>query len=82
MIFFSWEYPNKQGVGCNTISPNDSANLLSFLQALRAKAPSSLILSAAVGITPFNGPDGNPMTDVSAFAKALDHIGELLYLVD
>ena len=32
----SWEYPNRQGVGCNTISPSDSANFLSFLQELRA----------------------------------------------
>jgi chitinase len=78
MMFFSWEYPNKQGVGCNTISPNDSANFLSFLQALRAKA-SNLILSAAVGITPFNGPDGNPMADVSAFAQVLDHIGKFFF---
>lgn len=42
------------------------------MQALRAKAPSNLILSA-VGISPFNG---NPMPDVSAFANVLDHVSE------
>jgi chitinase len=64
-----------QGVGCNTISASDTANFLSFLEALRAKAPSNLILSAAVTITPFNGPDGHPMADVSAFSKVLNYIG-------
>ncbi|GLB39178.1 putative glycosyl hydrolase 18 family protein [Lyophyllum shimeji] len=78
-IDFDWEYPNKQGIGCNTISPDDSANFLLFLQALRAKAPSGLIISAAVGITPFVGPDGTPMTDVSGFAKVLDHIEIMAY---
>ena len=38
------------------------------------KAP-KLLLTAAVRITPFNGPNGNPLTDVSAFAEVLDHIG-------
>lgn len=52
------------------ISPNDSTNFPLFMQALRAKAPSNLILSA-VGISPFNG---NPMPDVSAFANVLDHV--------
>lgn len=38
-----------------------------------------LTLSAAVSITPFAGPDGNPMTDVSAFAKVLDWIAIMNY---
>ncbi|KAF5383230.1 hypothetical protein D9615_004978 [Tricholomella constricta] len=78
-IDFDWEYPNKQGIGCNIISPNDSANFLLFLQALRAKAPSNLIISAAVGTAPFNGADGTPMTDVSGFAAVLDHIAIMAY---
>lgn len=73
----SWEYPNRQGVGCNTISPDDSANFLAFLQELRQNdAGANLILSAAVGLTPFLDSDGEPMQDVSAFAAVLDHIGE------
>lgn len=73
----SWEYPNKQGVGCNTISPDDSANFLSFLQALRQEpAGKNLTLSAAVSIKPFVGSDGTPMSDVSDFAQVLDHIGK------
>ena len=74
--FLSWEYPNRQGIGCNLISADDSKNFLSFLQELR-KDPvgANITLSAAVGISPFVGPDGQPMEDVSEFADVLDHIG-------
>ena len=75
----SWEYPNRQGIGCNLISANDSANFLSFLQTLRNQTGAQdLIISAAVSIVPFVGPDGNPMTDVSEFAMVLDYIGSLI----
>ncbi|KAI0634770.1 glycoside hydrolase [Trametes polyzona] len=77
---FDWEYPNKQGMGCNLISDDDSQNFLSFLQALRADpAGQNLTLSAATGITPFNGPDGQPLSDVSDFAKVLDYIAIMNY---
>jgi chitinase len=77
--FYSWEYPNRQGVGCNTISPDDSANFISFLQELRQQPlGQNITLSAAVSVTPFAGTDGKPMGDVSAFAKVLDYIGEKL----
>jgi hypothetical protein len=35
----------------------------------------SLVLSAAVSLTPFMDSNGSPMTDVSQFAKVLDYIG-------
>ncbi|PCH44849.1 glycoside hydrolase family 18 protein [Wolfiporia cocos MD-104 SS10] len=77
---FDWEYPNKQGLGCNIISPSDSANFLSFLQALRA-APGgrNLTLSAAAGIAPFAGAGGTPMSNVSAFAAVLDYVEVMNY---
>jgi hypothetical protein len=72
----SWESPAKQGIGCNIVSSNDSANFLAFLQTLRAmKGADNLLLSAAVGVKPFIGPDGNPLSDVTTFAKVLDYIG-------
>ncbi|TFY66251.1 hypothetical protein EVG20_g4839 [Dentipellis fragilis] len=75
-IEFDWEYPGKQGIGCNAMSASDSANFLSFLQELRQQdGADALQLSAAVSVTPFVGADGTPMTDVSEFAKVLDHIG-------
>jgi hypothetical protein len=35
----------------------------------------NLFLSAAVSLTPFVDPNGNPLQDVSEFAKVLDFIG-------
>jgi chitinase len=75
-MFYSWEYPGKQGIGCNVVSANDSANFLSFLQTLRSQNGAyDLILSAAVTDTPFLGSNGSPMSDVSGFAQVLDYIG-------
>ncbi|KAH9039546.1 glycoside hydrolase family 18 protein [Lactarius pseudohatsudake] len=79
-IEFDWEYPNKQGIGCNIISTDDSANFLTFLQTLRSQdGAQNLIISAAVSVKPFVGSDGNPMTDVSEFAKVLSYIEVMNY---
>ncbi|KAI6021717.1 glycoside hydrolase family 18 protein [Pisolithus microcarpus] len=51
-IDFDWEYPGKQGAGCNIVSSNDTANFLEFITELRQQAP-NLTLSAAVSILPF-----------------------------
>lgn len=40
---------------------------------------SKLILSAATATSPFIGPDGNPVTDVSGFAKTLDYVAIMNY---
>ncbi|KAF9653749.1 glycoside hydrolase family 18 protein [Thelephora ganbajun] len=79
-IDFDWEYPNKPGIGCNEVSGSDSENFLGFLQELRAQpAAKNLYLTAAVSTSPFAGPDGQPMTDVSKFAEVLDHIAVMNY---
>lgn len=69
-----WEYPGVQGAGNNQVSSTDSARFLTFLQLLRAQLPESAKLTAATQVTPFAGPDGTPMRDVSAFAQVLDWI--------
>ena len=72
----SWEYPAKQGIGCNIVSPNDTANFLLFLQTLRAQdGAQNMRITAAVSIVPFVGPDGTPLKDVSGFGKVLDYLG-------
>lgn len=76
---FDWEYPNKQGMGCNVINDNDTANFLELLKEVRQKAPKDFQLTAAVAMTPFNGPDGKPMSDVSGFAQVLNHIAIMAY---
>jgi chitinase len=74
----SWESPGNQGIGCNVVSANDSANFLSFLQVFRGQdGAQNLTLSAAVGVTPFLDSTGTPMSDVSGFAGVLDYIGLL-----
>jgi len=82
LIFnLSWEFPGKQGIGCNIMSTNDSANFLSFLQTLRMSGP-NLTISAAVSANPFVGPDGKPLTNVSGFGQVLDYIGSCFGGVD
>ncbi|EJD03469.1 chitinase [Fomitiporia mediterranea MF3/22] len=79
-IDFAWNYPGFQGIGCNTISPNDTANLLSTLQELRnTENGSSLILTAATRLVPFTDETGQPSTNVSAFANVLDFIEIMNY---
>lgn len=76
----SWEYPGFQGIGCNEISPNDTANFLTFLQELRQEpAAKDILLTAATPISPWKDADGNPSADVSGFAKVLDFITVMNY---
>ena len=75
----SWEYPNSQGIGCNTISKRDTPNLLSLLKELRAHPiGEKLILTAAVPITPWLGPTDQP-SDIAPFAKLLNYIAIMNY---
>ncbi|KAG2366205.1 glycoside hydrolase family 18 protein, partial [Suillus spraguei] len=79
-IQFSWEYPGKQGVGCNKISVDDTSNYLQFLQELRKKtAGENLTVSAAVSLEPFTDASGKPSADVSGFAKVFDYITLMNY---
>lgn len=80
-VDFDWEYPANQGIGCNVVSVNDTANFLELLKEIRAspKLAKTATLSAATAITPFIGPDGNPLEDVSEFAKYLDYIEVMNY---
>ncbi|KAJ7094645.1 glycoside hydrolase [Mycena belliarum] len=78
-IDIDWEYPGHQGEGDNEVSPNDTANLLAFLQLLRRKLPSSAAITAATLPTPFYGANGQPLRDVSAFAKVFNWITLMNY---
>ena len=79
---YSWEFPGRQGIGCNIVSEDDTANFLSFLKTLHVlKGEKKLIVSAAVSLTPFVGSDGNPLSGVSAFEEVLDYIGSSFLIV-
>ncbi|KAG0705839.1 family 18 glycoside hydrolase [Suillus ampliporus] len=74
------EIANDQGIGYNTISMNDTANFLVFLEELlQYPVGANLILSAAVGLAPFFDATGNPATDITRFAKVLDYIAVMNY---
>ena len=76
----SWEYPNKQGIGCNVISPDDTPNFLAFLQELRSQpGGKDITVTAATSIVPFAGADGSPSSDVSGFAGVFDYITLMNY---
>ncbi|THH31015.1 hypothetical protein EUX98_g3198 [Antrodiella citrinella] len=78
---FDWEYPGKQGIGCNIVNQSDDTdNFLLFLKQLRNTTEmTNRIISAAVRVVPFTGSDGNPMSDVSAFTEPLDYVSIMDY---
>ncbi|KPM38725.1 hypothetical protein AK830_g7840 [Neonectria ditissima] len=72
---FDWEYPNRQGLGCNTINENDTTNFLTFLQELRQEpAGKKLFLTAAGSLFPWNDASGAASTELADFASVLDYI--------
>ncbi|KAJ2408661.1 hypothetical protein GGI10_004807, partial [Coemansia sp. RSA 2530] len=71
---------------CNHVDlANDSSNLLVFVrelrQALEATGAKKLI-ALGVGMSPFPGPSGQPLADVSAYANWVDYINILAYDVN
>ncbi len=71
-IDIDWEYPGQGGNHGNVVRPDDSANFLEFLRTLRGTLPPGAIITAATQTVPFADANGNPMGDVSEFAKVLD----------
>ncbi|KIK41262.1 glycoside hydrolase family 18 protein [Suillus luteus UH-Slu-Lm8-n1] len=81
-IQFDWEFPNDQGIGCNTINVNDTENFVAFLQELRQNPRAAkLTLSVDVGLTLFLDATGHPSKDATGFAKALDYVVVMDYEV-
>lgn len=71
----SWEYPNRQGLGCNAINDDDTANFLAFLEELREQPEGKdLYLTAAGSLFPWNNASGVASTDLDGFANVLDYI--------
>ncbi|KAI8989856.1 glycoside hydrolase family 18 protein [Trametes punicea] len=77
-IDIDWEYPGESGAG-NPHSSSDSANLLSFFQSLRSALGPSKILSAAVTQLPWVGSNGQPLTNVSAYAAQMTYANIMNY---
>ncbi|KAF9446853.1 glycoside hydrolase family 18 protein, partial [Macrolepiota fuliginosa MF-IS2] len=77
-IDIDWEYPNSTGAG-NPHSASDAANLLSLFKSLRTALPKPKLLSAAVPHLPWLGTNGQPLTDVSAYAAVMDYLNIMNY---
>ncbi|GAA6029711.1 hypothetical protein JCM8097_001014 [Rhodosporidiobolus ruineniae] len=72
-VDIDWEYPGTQGDSGNQISTKDTANLLTFLKALRAALPNARLSTCTTQQT-YVGANGSPIGDVSAYADVLDNI--------
>lgn len=78
-IDIDWEYPGRQGAGCNAVDEaNDAKNFLTLLQELRKALGNTKELTAAVHVRTFDTPSGN-MKDVSAYAKVLTRVNLMTY---
>lgn len=75
----SWEYPGNQGIGCNSVSANDTDNFLTLLQALREEVGPDFILTASVPLVPWIGANGTSLSNVSDFAAVLDWVNVMNY---
>lgn len=73
-VDIDWEYPGQNGAPGNIINSADSANLLTFLALLRNKFGSDKIISLATPTNVWFGSNGQPLTDVSSYAKYIDHV--------
>ncbi|KAK5994370.1 Chitinase A1 [Cladobotryum mycophilum] len=83
-VDIDWEYPGKGGDTCNIFdAQNDTNNFLAFLTNLRKQLDAacgerSKLITLAVAVTPFQGPNG-PVSDVSKFAKVVDFANLMQY---
>jgi chitinase len=73
-IDIDWEYPGQNGAYGNGVSADDSDNFLIFVKLLRSMLGKDKVISMATPLNVWYGSNGQPMTDVSAFAPLLDHV--------
>lgn len=73
-VDIDWEYPGQNGASGNIINSADSANLLTFLALLRSKFGNDKIISLATPTNVWLGANGQPLVDVSSYAKYIDHV--------
>ncbi|RUS35316.1 glycosyl hydrolases family 18-domain-containing protein [Jimgerdemannia flammicorona] len=83
-VDIDWEYPGRQGAGCNAFDvKNDTPNLLILLKELRAALNTNFKgakkeITMANRAVPFETPSG-PSKDVSAFVPYVDRFQLMLY---
>ncbi|KAI9294245.1 glycoside hydrolase [Neoconidiobolus thromboides FSU 785] len=83
-IDIDWEYPGRKGSMCNSYDIQDSENYLKLLKELRESIDKEFtkekkLITAAVRCEPFDNSYGQPMKDVSSYAKYFDFINIMAY---
>ncbi|OBZ85782.1 Chitinase A1 [Choanephora cucurbitarum] len=82
-VDIDWEYPARQGAGCNEFADNDTDNLLLLLRELRTALDVQFPeqhkeISMAVYVEPFLK-SGSPMTNLSSFVPYFDYVNLMTY---
>ncbi|GAB5590277.1 hypothetical protein Unana1_05177 [Umbelopsis nana] len=83
-VDLDWEYPGRQGAGCNGVDEaNDAPNYLTLLQELRSALDSNFgagtkEITLAVRVQPFDV-SGGFVTDMSAYAKVVTRFNIMAY---
>ncbi|KAI0218199.1 hypothetical protein L0F63_006460, partial [Massospora cicadina] len=83
-IDLDWEYPGCAAAKYNVLASNDSANYLILLKELRDALKKEFpndhkLLTAAVRVKLFDDTDGEPMPEVSEYAKYFDFVNIMAY---
>ncbi|WAQ91652.1 hypothetical protein PtA15_15A41 [Puccinia triticina] len=75
-----WEYPNGEGIGCNSRSPQDTVNFGLLIKEIRRIWPQAQ-LTAALGLSGLVGSDGNPASssETAEIAHNLDFVNLMAY---
>ncbi|KAF7981909.1 hypothetical protein HWV62_31509 [Athelia sp. TMB] len=78
---FDWEYPSSpNGLSCNVVNKDDTANYLAFFQELRNSTIGKNITLTATAVTPWNDVSEAPSTTgMNAFAEVLDWVSIMDY---
>ncbi|ORX55233.1 glycoside hydrolase [Piromyces finnis] len=77
-IDIDWEYPGRYSNNNNPDYANDTPNYLILLKKLRSALGDSILITAAVSITPFEK-NGRVLNDLSEFAEYFDFVNIMAY---
>lgn len=77
---FDWEFPNGEGIGCNSRNPQDTVNFGLLIKEVRALWP-EVSLTAAISINGLIGSSGSVATpeETSLLVHNLDYINLMAY---
>ncbi|ORZ11431.1 glycoside hydrolase superfamily, partial [Absidia repens] len=80
-IDIDWEYPNSpDGVACNSVDKDDTANFLSLMKLLRQDLGQHKLITAAVSTMPFYDSNQQPSAKLDPeWTKTVDFLNVMVY---